>query len=140
MHAEQAIKVARETGWNLDELAAEREWSGVAIGPVGRHRDSEALDRSNYVVILRDLTERFGDAVSDVRFGHWAVGWVEEIVWDAGREDVRDAAQTWRDALDDYPVADEEHWSETEWAENHPDGDDLCYSDDPDCGCDRESA
>ena len=113
-HTDTAIAVARDTGWNVDEEAQDRGWTSVGMGPVGQHRDSGALDRSNFRVVLADLTTRFGDAVADVRFGHWAVGWVEEIIFDAGRADVVDAVQSWRDALADYPVADEVDFSDLE--------------------------
>jgi hypothetical protein len=116
-HTEQAQAVARLTGFDLDEYAVDHDWSGVGLGPVGQHRDSDALDRSNYAVILADLTERFPGAISDVRFGHWAVGWVEEITHDAGNAAVVEAVQQWRDALDDYPVADDDAHSALEYSE-----------------------
>jgi hypothetical protein len=117
-HTEQAIAVSRKTGWDLNEYATEHGWSGVAIGPVGQHRDSDTLARCNFDVIVRVLVERFGDAVATVSFGHWAVGWVEEIASDAGREDVQTAIQGWRDALANYPVADETAWSAMEVEES----------------------
>lgn len=116
-HTDSARAVARETGWNLDAEAQDREWSAIGLGPLGQHRDSEALDRSNFDVILADLSERFGEAVDTARFGHWGVGWVEEIVWDAGNTDVREAVERWEAALADYPVADEMAWSELEYGE-----------------------
>lgn len=134
---EVARAVARETGWDLERDAEEREWVGVGMGPVGQHRDSDALDRSNFEVIFRDLRANYGDSVDIARFGHWAVGWVEEIIWDAGRADIADRVNQWRASLDNYPVADEIHWSELEREENHP-ADGLCY--DPDCDCDSPKA
>ena len=138
----KAEAVARETGWNLEKYAASNDppWSGVDIGPVGRHRDSEALDNSNFEVIYEDLKTRFPDSVDVVHFGHWAVGWVEEIAYDPGNADLVAAIEEWREKLDNYPVADEEHYSQLEWDENHPEHDSLCYSDDSDCGCGREKA
>lgn len=138
-HCAQALAVARQTGWNLDTEAADRDWSAIGIGPVGQHRDSDALDRSNFAIVSADLRERFGDAVDTASFGHWGVGWIEEVIFDAGRPDVADAVQAWRDALADYPVADDEQFSQLEWEDNHP-HDGRCYSDDPDCGCDRAEA
>ena len=37
-------------------------------------------------------------------------------------------------ALADYPVLDDEHYSEMEWESNHP-SDHECYSEDEDCPC-----
>lgn len=113
----RAAAVARETGWDVDGFASDHDWTAVGIGPVGQHRDSEALDRSNYRVILADLQERFGDAVAEASFGHWGVGWVDEIAFDASREDVCEAVARWESALADYPVADESDYSELEQEE-----------------------
>lgn len=135
--ADKARDVARAAGWDLESYAAEHEWAGVAIGPVGQHRDSDPLELSNFRVVYVDLQTRFGDAVDTAMFGHWAVGWVEEIAWDASRADVAAAVEEWRAALDNYPVADESDYSELEWEHDHP-GDGYCYSDDPDCGCASE--
>ena len=134
-HSEQARAVARASGADWDTYATEHAWSGVALGPVGQHRDSDAIERSNYRVILADLTERFGDAVSIASFGHWAVGWVEELTHDNGRDDVNAAVAEWRERLDSYPVADDDDYSATEWADNHPD-DGRCYAEaDTECPC-----
>jgi hypothetical protein len=139
-HTDVAQRVARDTGWNLDEHAAERGWSAVGLGPVGRHRDSDALALSNFRVVYGDLHEKLGNAVEIVRFNHWAVGWVEELAWDAGRADAVAAVDEWRAALESYPVADEMDWSILEDEMNHP-SDGLCYADSPDdCGCDLPAA
>jgi hypothetical protein len=113
-HTDQACAVARETGWDIDTDAREREWTAIGIGPVGIHRDSDALARSNMAVILADLQERFGERVDVARFGHWGVGWIEEIIHDAGHAETVAAVADWRERLEDYPVADEEHWSALE--------------------------
>ena len=54
---------------------------------VSQHRDSGAAERSNYRCILRDLREYIvahgcepDDYVDDAHFGHWAVGWVDQMV------------------------------------------------------------
>jgi hypothetical protein len=133
-HSDIARAISHETGWNLDGTAEDREWAGIGVGPVGRTRDSESLDKSNFEVIYSDLSDRFPESVSIDRFGHWGPGWVEEITWDTGNVEVADAVAEWRTALGDYPVADEEHYSQTEWGDNHP-SDSECYSQDGDCGC-----
>ena len=112
-----AKEVARETGWNLETERTERNWGSVGIGPVGQHRDSDCLARSNFTVIYADLSERFGESVDIARFGHWAVGWVEEIIFDTGRADILAAVEGWREKLDNYPVANEDHFSTLEWEE-----------------------
>ena len=112
-----ARSVADVTGWNPDKEAAEREWTAVGMGPVGQHRDSDCLARSNFTVVYQDLSARFGESVDIARFGHWAVGWVEEIIFDVGNEDCERAVSAWQEKLDNYPVANEDHFSELEWEE-----------------------
>ena len=133
-HTDTAVAIRRATGWDLDEYAEEQGWQGVAIGPVGHHRDSDALGRSNWAVVYADLYDRFGSDVDEVSFGHWAVGWVAELAWNVGNAELADAVEAWESALADYPVADDEHFSELEWEDNHP-REGECYSDDPDCPC-----
>lgn len=104
---EIARKVAQETGWDVDEYAAGRGWTAVGVGPVGRSRDSEAL-------------------------GHWAVGWVDEIAYDAGHPATVAAVASIRARLDNYPVLDDDDYYRQEWADNHPDGAAVgryCYAD-----------
>lgn len=116
-HTDRAQAVAQATGWDLDDCASDHGWAAVGLGPVGQHRDSGALERSNYRVVLADLKAKFGDAVAEASFGHWGVGWVEEIVWDASREDVREHVESWELALSDYPCASEEDFSALEHEE-----------------------
>lgn len=137
IHTDTAVEIRRATGWDLDEYAEEQGWQGVAVGPVGHHRDSDALERSNWAVVYADLHDRFGDDVDEVSFGHWAVGWVAELAWNAGNAELADAVKAWQSALADYPVADEMHFIELEWEDNHP-REGECYSDDPYC-CGHES-
>jgi hypothetical protein len=116
-HTDNAVAVARETGWSLGDIAEDNDWAGVGLGPVGQTRDSDELARSNFQVITEDLQERYPDETEIVRFGHWACGWIEEIAYNAGNADLRTAIQAWRDKLDNYPIADEEHYSELETSE-----------------------
>lgn len=116
-HSETAIAINRDAPFRPDEIADDNEWCGVGIGPVGQTRDSEALDRSNFQTISEDLQERYPDEIEIMRFGHWACGWIEEIAYNVGNADLRNAVQAWRDKLDNYPVANEEHYSELEYDE-----------------------
>ena len=139
-HTEEAKAVANQTGWNIDAFATERGWEGVGIGPVGRHRDSDSLAKSNFRVVFADLCRILGDAVEDVRFRHWGVGWIEEIAFDAGNAKAVEAVQAWEDRLADYPVADEEDFSTLEWYDNHPSSNE-CYSEaGEDCACGIQAA
>lgn len=87
-------------------------------GPM-THRDADALTKSNYRVILKDLQERFSDDIeADIEVlssSHWAVGWTEQIMVrvldDEGEPTEAFAAVLdWADALENYPVADEQDY------------------------------
>lgn len=118
--------------------------------PIGQHRDSDALDRSNYRRILEDMTkahpdEDMGDNVlewvADFRAGDWAYGWREQIIvrvlYDA-EEDItpdnitqafRKIMEIYEGLRNDYPIYDEEDYSELEYEERmdtfHSTWDDL---------------
>jgi hypothetical protein len=84
---------------------------------ISKSRDSGLLEQSNYDSIYEDMKKRFPRDVVSERFGHWAVGWVEQLavhmldkqgrVTKAGK-----AIIDWQQKLEDYPVADEEDYSE----------------------------
>lgn len=63
-------------------------WRLFAAAPISRTRDSGNLDDVNYAVACKMLGEIEGDAQywDDVRHGHWAVGWVEQIYFDPTHE------------------------------------------------------
>lgn len=87
---------------------------------LGQHRDSDALDRSNFRVILADLRSRFpgtlgdGPDVDTETSSHWAVGWTEALIINPDNAELVAAAHEWLDRLEDYPVASEDDWSQLE--------------------------
>jgi len=122
-YQEEAVEAVRQSdpanipdyGYHGD-LPRGETWAGT----FSVNRDSDLLGQSNFEVILADLESKFPDDVMVERAGHWAVGWVDEImvrmlddngcVTPAG-----EAALEWNDTLSDYPVADESHWSEKQY-------------------------
>jgi hypothetical protein len=80
-------------------------------------RDSDALARSNWEVITQDMQGRFPDACDVMHCTHWACGWIDHLMIDTQDSDAMRACVEWVNALADYPVADDEHFSETEWEE-----------------------
>jgi hypothetical protein len=87
------------------------------------HRDSDALGRSNFEVISEDMQKRFPKQVEITECGHWAVGWIKHLTVKMLTKDHKRVTKAglaileWLDKLEDYPVADESHWSETEYDE-----------------------
>jgi hypothetical protein len=83
--------------------------------------------------MLRELGGE-SETVIVVRESHWAVGWVE---WIAIHDDDKPALRIADElvaALSDYPVIDEDHWSELEqedaqqvWANCYSDSERLAY-------------
>lgn len=113
--------------------------SGWYATPFERTRDSDALQESNFEVIRKDL-KRFGWGADVHSFGHWGCGWFERLY--VRRDDAAAilAVQAWINALSDYGVADEMHYSALEWERNHPghyQGE--CYCDDDDCSVRTEA-
>lgn len=84
------------------------------VVPVSRNRDSEILEESNFDAALKILGGESA-TVEVHRFGHWGPGWFEIILVHPDREkDVQEI----QDGLEDYPVLDEDGYSEREHEEN----------------------
>ena len=93
-----------------------------------RTRDSSIMENSNYELILKELSELaepfdnvrdWNDIddgepyVYDFRAGHWACGWIEQIIirQDAPKEIIERAKEI-EAALSDYPVYSDDDYSE----------------------------
>lgn len=94
---------------------ARHEHADWQIGPVGVHRDSDTIARSNWRVTLARFEEidPEGTDYEVHRFGHWAVGWIEEIAY---RPDTAIAgeADRIRASLAGYAILDEDDQGELE--------------------------
>lgn len=98
--------------WKRAENYAGENFHEYFQGP-GKHRDSDALARSNFEAALDRLGGE-SETVIVEHAGHWAVGWVESIlVHESDTEKVKELESIYED-LENYPVLDEEHFSETE--------------------------
>jgi ABC-type glycerol-3-phosphate transport system substrate-binding protein len=101
-------------------------WS---LGPMILTRDSDLLSQSNADALkgaLADAAKKKGPGrvpAEDWQItncSHWAVGWVEHVSFRALNKDGSPSAaftflKNWFDKLDDYPVADEEDFSNREY-------------------------
>jgi hypothetical protein len=87
------------------------------ISIIGRNRDSDILTNSNFDCALDILGgESEDNGVLVGRFGHWACGWYELIlVHQDSPHEILERARILLNDLDDYPVVDEDHWSQAEW-------------------------
>ena len=75
-----------------------------------QHRDSDVLTRSNFAAIAEDLDAEIS------RSGHWAVGWIEYAILEPTFSNV-ERVRLIDEALESYPVYDEDRFSELEQAE-----------------------
>jgi hypothetical protein len=99
--------------WSMPSHYFGETWPGYYSSSVGQSRDSDALERSNFRMMLAALGGE-SETVQVVRESHWAVGWIE---WIAIHQDDSAALQIADDIaarLKDYLVIDESNWSETE--------------------------
>lgn len=88
-------------------------------------RDGDALSRSNFACMEKAL--RALDAVKNwtgddapiqtERFTHWAVGWCDYLLVNSECKEAVALADKLLDKLDDYPILNEEHFSEEEMNE-----------------------
>jgi hypothetical protein len=89
-------------------LPDRQDWLVV---PCGRNRDSGPLAESNFATALDSLGGE-SDTVEVHRFGHWACGWFEIIL--ASPEHTDDVEDI-ENSLADYPVLNDEDYSEREY-------------------------
>jgi hypothetical protein len=93
-------------------------WPNFYSSGFGQSRDSDALERSNFAVAWKRIS-----AVSQceetqvVRESHWAVGWVEWIAIHADDTAALKVADGLREDVEQYPVLDDDHFTETEQEE-----------------------
>ena len=77
-----------------------------------RNRDSDCLTESNWECALEQLGGE-SETVEIHRIGHWACGWWEALCVKAGSEAEKIGDEI-ESSLSDYPVLNEEHFSEKE--------------------------
>jgi hypothetical protein len=89
------------------------------------NRDSDALGRSDFrcferaLKALPEVKEWAGEftPVTVERSSHWAVGWVDYLIIDPACTAAVALAEQMRERLEDYPVLDEDDFSELEQEE-----------------------
>lgn len=102
--------------WKMPRDYFGAEWPEYYSAGVGRSRDSDCLEESNFQSMLAELGGE-SDTVKVIRESHWAVGWVEWIAIHESDEKSLRAADAMQERLEDYPILDEEDHSAREWEE-----------------------
>jgi len=102
--------------WKMPRDYFGAEWPEWYSSGVGRSRDSDCLEESNFHSMLAALGGE-SETVQVVRENHWAVGWVEWIAIHESDENALREADRQRERLEDYPVLDEDEWYHREFEE-----------------------
>lgn len=101
--------------WTMPESYFGASWPDYYVF-LSQHRDSDTLTRSNFCEALQELGGET-DTVLIVRESHWAVGWVEWIAIEKTDERALEKADNILQSLEDYPVLNEQAFSELEYNE-----------------------
>jgi hypothetical protein len=99
--------------WSHPENYIGECWPATYSTGVGQSRDSDALERSNFRTML-DAIGGESETVTVVRESHWAVGWVEWIAIHQDDAKALKIADEQVERLAEYPVLDDDDFSETE--------------------------
>ena len=102
--------------WIRPDHYAGAEWLDYYGAGTGQHRDSDALTRSNFRCMLAALGGE-SETVIVVRERHWAVGWVEWIAIHKTDDKALQTADEIQAHLEDYPVLDDDDFSDLETEE-----------------------
>jgi hypothetical protein len=114
----QKYKDFRPTGFDRPGLGIYsnmEDQAGWLVPGIAQNRDSGCLARSNFECFQKYLEEieEEGNTWQIHRFGHWGNGWFE-IFTIKPETAAATLAQETEDALENYPVIDEEHFCELE--------------------------
>lgn len=108
--------------WTLPPSYAGAQWPDYYVF-LAQNRDSDALTRSNFKCGLAAIGGETGEdddgtsAVTVVRESHWACDWVEWIAIHQTNTTALEKADAIAADLENYPVVDENDYSETESAD-----------------------
>jgi hypothetical protein len=112
--------------WSLPNSYMGATWYGFYSSGFSQHRDSDALERTNFqaawAALKNDREINLGTAGPDngdptvqiVGESHWAVGWIEWIAIHESDTEALRIAQELCDRANDYPVLDEDLFSRIE--------------------------
>lgn len=114
-----ALKRPSDFGYGGDNEQMFETWT---LGPVIQHRNSDILDKSNAKSMIATLESdpSLSEDWEVVSCGHWAVGWVEHLSFRVVDEDgnpsrVARVIKGFFDAIEEYPILDEEDFSQMEY-------------------------
>ena len=120
-YAAQALKKPEDFGyWGYDDMFLTWGFTGI-----DKNDASDLLEQSNFEVISKQLMEEYPDDFRIETYKHWAVNSVDRLVCRILKEpgeivnlNITDAFRTamdWHNELDNYSIADEEHYLRMEF-------------------------
>ncbi len=106
--------------WEHPDCYIGKRWNGWLMF-LSQTRDSDALDRSNFIVGLEAVEkatslgrEDFEHQPLRVQENHWACGWIEWIAIHQSDAGAITCAQRLIERLEQYPILNEDHMSQLE--------------------------
>lgn len=120
-YAAQALQKPEDFGyWGYDDMFLTWGFTGI-----DKNDASDLLEQSNFEVISKQLMEEYPDDFRIETYKHWAVNSVDRLVCRILKEpgeivnlNITDAFRTamdWHNELDNYAIADEEHYLKMEF-------------------------
>jgi hypothetical protein len=105
------------TGMDPKGLGLPEKQNWLVVG-IATNRDADTLTQSNWEVLCRELEKaeagKSGESDWDIhRFGHWGPGWFQ-LVLVRPETPVAKVAKELEDCLSEYPVLDDNHYSDLE--------------------------
>lgn len=120
--AELALQKPEDFGyWGSEDMFVTWGFSGIDETAM-----SKILEVSNFQYISSDLMNRYPDDFRIEEYRHWACGWVKRLtcrilnspgkITDSNITDAFLSAIRWHKDLDEYPIANEDHYGEMQAA------------------------
>ncbi len=103
----------RPTGFDRQGAFLDERQDWLVL-PVSQNRDSGPLDQSNFEQALEMLGGERNNIIEVHRFGHWAWGWYEIIIVNPKAGKTLKIAESIESSLEDYPVLNEQDFSDKE--------------------------
>ena len=99
-------------GLNADILEIEN----FLVIPVIQTRNSKVLEKTNFQAAIKILDGE-SKQVQIHRFNHWGPGWFEIILINPNDKGIMEKAKSIEESLENYPILDDELYSQLEWNE-----------------------
>ena len=112
------LKTHREILGNRNALDSFSNYMGNVVPDNFVHlisitRDSDCLSESNWACALKMLGGE-SETIVIHRIGHWACGWVDMLFVDTNDTEKLALAEEIYNKIEDYPILNEDHFSEVE--------------------------